>query len=251
MATFMPLFRNHSALNTPRREPWTFSEPHFSVLREFLRLRERLLPYLYTLCWEAAQTGVPLIRPLFWFDDSDDSLWDVDDVFLLGNDILVAPVLQPNATTREIVLPKGYWYSFWDDTSLQGPDRIKCATPLTHIPVLVRAGSLLPLVDEDRLVLHIFVPPSGSGGGRLYSDAGDGYGTWRLDHFTMKHDTDGIWVSWQTDGEFPLPYAEVEACLHGVIAKQVCVDGETLVTSGQQFTVGKFQQLRIDVYSDQ
>jgi len=247
MATFMPLFRNHSALNTPRREPWTFGEPYFSILREFLRLREQLIPYMYTLCQEAAQTGAPLIRPIFWSDDSDVSLWDADNAFLLGNDLLVAPVLRPDVTTREIVLPKGYWYSFWDDTTVQGPGRIECATPLTHIPVLVRAGSLLPLADEDRLVLNIFVPSSGSGAGRLYSDAGDGYGTWRLDHFTMKHDTDGIMVNWQTDGEFPLPYATVEVCLHGVIAKQAYVDGETLVTSGRQFKVGKFQQLHIDV----
>jgi alpha-glucosidase len=196
MATFMPLYRNHSALNTPRREPWTFGEPYFSILREFLRLRERLLPYLYTLCWDAAQTGTPLVRPLFWLDDSDVSTWDVDNAFLLGNDLLVAPVLQPGAATRDIVLPEGHWYNFWDDTTMQGPNRIKCATPLTHIPVLVRAGSLLPLADEDRLVLNIFVPPSGSGSGQLYSDAGDGYGTWRLDHFTMNHDADGIRVNW-------------------------------------------------------
>ncbi len=251
MATFLPLFRNHSALNTPQREPWTFGEPYFSILRNFLRLRERLLPYLYTLCWEAAQTGAPLIRPLFWLDGSDESLWDADNAFLLGNDLLVAPVIQPNATTREVVLPKGHWYSFWDDTTLQGPARIEYATPLTHIPVLVRAGSLLPLADEDRLVLNIFVPPSGSGGGQLYSDAGDGYGMWRLDRFTMKHDADGIRVNWQTDGEFPLPYAVVEVCLHGIMVKQVYIDGETLVTSGKQFKVGKFQQLSIDAYSDQ
>ena len=171
----------------------------------------------------------------------------MDNAFLLGNDLLIAPVLQPEATTREIVLPKGYWYNFWDDTIMQGPDRIKCTTPLTHIPVLVRAGSLIPLADEDRLVLNIFVPPSGSGGGQLYSDAGDGYGAWRLDHFTMKHNTDGIMVNWQTNGEFPLPYTSVEVCLHGVTARQLYIDGETLLTSGQQFKVGKFQQLRINI----
>ena len=67
----------------------------------------------------------------------------------------------------------------------------------------------------------------------------------------MKNDTDGIRVNWQTEGEFPLPYAFVEVCLHGAVAKQVYVDGKTLVTSGRQFKVGKFQKLHILRYSDQ
>ena len=134
-----------------------------------------------------------------------------------------------DAVAREVVLPAGHWYSFWDDVCLQGPKRVECAAPLIRIPVLVRAGALLPLAEQDRLVLNLYAPFSSTGGGQLYSDIGDGYGTWRLDRLTMKRDADGITVNWQTDGEFPLPYAAVEVCLHGITAKQVCVDGEPLV----------------------
>jgi alpha-glucosidase len=246
MAAFMPFFRNHSALDAPRREPWVFGEPYLSILRKFLCLREQLVPYLYTLCWEAAQTGVPLVRPLFWLDESDMGLWDVDDAFLVGDDILLAPALEPNAGAREVVLPKGQWYSYWDDERLEGPGRAECAVTLERIPVLVRAGSVLPLAQDGRLVLHLYADPTGSGGGQIYSDAGDGYGPWRLDRFTVRRSADGITVDWQTQGEYPLPYTAVEVCLHGITAKQVRVDGDPLATSGQQFAVGVFRQLRFE-----
>lgn len=250
MATFLPFFRTHSAVHTPRREPWTFGEPWLSILREFLRLRERLLPYLYTLCWEAEQTGAPLVRPAFWLDPGDASLWDVDDAFLLGNDLLVAPVLEPDTTSREVVLPTGHWYSLWDDACLQGPERIDCAAPPERMPVLVRAGSLLPLAEGDHLVLNLYMPPSGTGGGRLYSDAGEGYGAWRLDRFTTRRDPEGIMVEWQTEGEYPLLYADVEICLHGATARRVYVDGEPLATPGERFSVGIFRRVRIEEMRD-
>jgi hypothetical protein len=101
---------------------------------------------------------------------------------------------------------------FFGQTELEitflAPDLVRCewagGEPLTRIPVLVRAGSLLPLAEQDRLVLNLYAPFSSTGGGQLYSDIGDGYGTWRLDRFTIKRDADGITVNWQTDGEFPL-----------------------------------------------
>jgi alpha-glucosidase len=247
MAAFLPFFRTHSAQDTPRREPWEFGEPYLSNVRELLRLRERLLPYLYTLCWQAYQTGAPMVRPLFWSDTSDESLWDVDDAFLLGDDLLVAPALEPGATAREIVLPGRYWYSFWDDECLQGWGRVECSAPLERIPLLARAGSIIPLAEGERLVLHVYAPLSGAGCGQLYSDAGDGYGPWRLDRFAMQHGADGLAVEWQTEGDFPMPYAAVEVSLHGTTAQQVFVDGRQLTEPRQQFAVGMFRQLRIEV----
>lgn len=250
MAAFLPLFRTHSALDTPRREPWVFGEPYLSTVRRFLRLRQRLLPYLYTLCWEAEQTGTPPVRPLFWPDGSNAALWDVDDIFLLGDDLLVAPILEPSAVARDVALPAGHWYSFWDDACLQGPGPVECAAPLTRIPVLVRAGSVLPLVEDEKLVLHVYAPLSGTGGGQLYSDAGDGYGAWRVDRFTMQLDTDGLTVEWKTDGDFPFPYAAIEVCLHGMTVRQAHVDGEPLATPGQQFAVRVFRHLRVEAEGD-
>ncbi|MGD8815112.1 MAG: glycoside hydrolase family 31 protein, partial [Anaerolineales bacterium] len=79
LATFLPFFRTHSALTTPHREPWCFGEPTLSIVREFLRLRKRLMPYIYTLAWETSQNGQPLALPLFWSSPDDAQLWDIED----------------------------------------------------------------------------------------------------------------------------------------------------------------------------
>ena len=106
---------------------------------------------------------------------------------------------------------------------------------------------MLPLEEEERLALHLYAPPSGTGGGQLYSDAGDGYGAWRLDQFTVVGDKGEMVVDWQTEGDFALNYDSVEVCLHGAVAEQVCIDGEPRAMSGKQLAVGAFRQLCIKV----
>jgi len=234
MAAFLPFFRTHSAFNTAAREPWSFGEPTTSIVRQFLRLRYRLMPYLYNLAWEASRSGAPLVRPLFWLNPQDERLWDRDDAFLLGNTLLVAPILEENARLRRVWLPEGAWYSLWDDTRYHGPAEVEISCGLEHIPVLVQAGSLLPLQDGDRLELHAYPPalPSTPSGRlsdaaedaasrplaslELYSDAGDGYGPSRLDHFTLRlNPANRLSVDWHGQGDFPFPYTRVELVLHG------------------------------------
>jgi alpha-glucosidase len=145
MAAFLPFFRTHSAIGIPAREPWTFGEPLLGILREFLKLRQRILPYYYTLAWVASQSGIPPLRPLWWADPQDQALWSVDDAFLLGDSLLIAPILDEGASQRTLQLPSGRWYSFWDETVLEGPGEVHLEASLERIPVLVRAGSLLPM----------------------------------------------------------------------------------------------------------
>ncbi len=229
MAAFLPFFRTHSAFTTPRREPWSYGEPYTRIAREFLTLRYKLLPYFYTLAWEASQTGHPLVRPLWWLDPSDDRLWGRDDVFLLGHALLVACLLDESGTRREVTLPKGGWYSLWDDTLYEGPTSVEIETGLERIPVLARAGSILPMESGPTLQLHVYAPTSpetaagqaesatGSAADlSLYSDAGEGYGAHRLDHFTLHRDqAGGLLVEWRAQGDFPFPYTQVELVLHG------------------------------------
>jgi alpha-glucosidase len=180
LAAFLPFFRTHSSKVTPRREPWSFGPEALAIVREYLDLRYRLLPYFYTLAWEASTKGHPFVRPLFWLDDRDQSLWDVQDAFLLGDSLLVAPVLQPGATSREVTLPPGVWYDFHDERQYRGPGPVTIGAPLERVPVLARAGTVIPIEDsgaaarEARLVLHLYA--GANGGALLYSDAGDGYG---------------------------------------------------------------------------
>ena len=98
LAAFLPFFRTHSSLALPPREPWVFGEPTTTIIRDFLHLRYQMMPFLYTQVWETCRTGHPFIRPVFWQDPDDARLWDIDDTFMLGEALLVAPVLEENAS---------------------------------------------------------------------------------------------------------------------------------------------------------
>ncbi len=247
MAAFLPFFRTHSACTTPPREPWCFGEPALGIARSFLRLRCRLRPYLYTLAWEAAQRGHPLARPLFWPDAPDPDLWDVDDAYLLGPALLVAPIVDEGAREREVHLPRGGWHDFWDDTHHEGPGQVRLAAPLERIPLLVRAGSVLPMEEDGRLVLHIYPPAAAqAGGGLLYSDAGDGYGPGRLDRFTLAWEEKGDLVLTRTEeGEYPFPHGAVELRLHGAAAEHAWIDGLEVDRPGPVLHAGPFSQVRM------
>ncbi len=252
LATFLPFYRTHSVQGTAPREPWVFGEPYTSIIRQFMRLRYRLLPYLYTLAWQASQHGAPLARPLFWDTPQDPRLWDIDDAFLLGENLLVAPILEEGGRRRKVVLPPGRWLNFWDDHGYQGPGMAEVRCGLEQIPLLVRAGTVLPLEEGHRLMLHIYAPHReaiDAPAGCLYSDAGDGWptdGEWRLERFAMQGDHHTFRLSWQNEGDFPFPYAEIECHLHGIQPQKVIVD-EQEIPPGQTFLLAApFQEMHIE-----
>ena len=114
LSVLMPFCRTHSVLGAPPREPWRFEAPVRQAIGRLIRLRYRLLPYLYTLAWQASRTGHPLVRPLWWPSpdapdvDGDHRPW-CDDAYLLGEALLVAPVSEPGAVARSLPLPGGRW----------------------------------------------------------------------------------------------------------------------------------------------
>lgn len=243
-SAFMPFFRSHTMIGTPDQEPWSYGEPYTTIARDFIRLRYSLLPYIYTLAWEAAEKGWPMVRPLFWSEagapasaptrapagaparpatrESPD-----DDTFLLGDSLLVAPVTEEGATSREVPVPAGLWYDFWTDRPLRGPAMVRLDAPLGRIPVLVRAGAVLPREEPasstgargtERLSLHLYPPEVGaSGAGHLYTDRGDGYGPGRLDRFVVTRRQGTVELRWvESERGFPWPYRRTEVTLHGV-----------------------------------
>lgn len=251
-AAFMPFFRTHSALGMPEREPWVYGEPYTSHARQVLELRYRLLPYLYTLAWETSQSGIPIVRPLFWADPQDEELWDVEDTFFLGDALLVAPVVQEGTARRQVRLPAGAWFDFWNERLYNGPGEIELPGDLSRIPLLVRSGSILPMEKEKRLELHLYwpaeQPPSDrASGGMLYSDAGDGYGDRRLDHFSIENDSQGLNLSWESQGDYEFPYQGVTLVVHGFEAEQAQVDGAQVKISKNRVELESFHQILIAI----
>jgi alpha-glucosidase len=215
LASFLPYFRTHSATGLPPREPWAFGEPFLTIIRRYLRLRYSLLPYIYTTAWKTSQTGIPPIRPLFWHDPNDSDLWSVDDAFYLGDYLLVTPVLEAGATVRSVRIPPGTWYDFWNDEFLVGPSRVDMPVSLEHMPLLVRAGSVLPMDEAGRLNLHVYPPSGDTAIAQLYSDAGEGYGPARVDTFTVSKTPAGFEILRTAEGDYPFPYSGITVRLHG------------------------------------
>ncbi|NJN17443.1 MAG: glycoside hydrolase family 31 protein [Oscillochloris sp.] len=224
LAALLPFFRVHSTIGVPRREPWAFGPELRTQIAAVLHLRSRLMPYLYTLAWQSSLSGHPLARPLFWPDNPDPALRGIDDAFLLGDALLVAPIVEEDARGRDLQLPAGRWYNFWADQLLEGPGRAQIASALADIPILVRAGSILPLEEAGRLALHLYPAADGTAAGQCYGDAGDGYGPWRVDRFALHNNDDVLHLDWEVEGEYPFPYAAVTIHLHGS-ARKVQVHG--------------------------
>ncbi len=249
MASFLPFFRTHSAIGIPRREPWTFGEPIMRILREYLKLREQLMPYHYSLAWAACQRGYPPVRPLFWLDPLDRSLWKIEDAFLLGDCLLIAPILEEGQNQRTLQLPAGGWYNFWDDSYLEGPGEVKLEAALERIPILVRAGSVLPVSSRGRLTLHLYPPSGEAGNGWLYSDEGDGYGAYRIDRFSLTQNKHGLLLKRSSQGEYAFPYPETCLDLHGVEVSRVLVDENELKQEGpwQHICLWDFKQVLFEI----
>lgn len=165
VGAFMPFYRVHSMQGSPNQEPWAFGEEIEAICRQYIELRYRLLPYLYTAAWQAASTGAPIARPLSFAYPEDRSTYSLDNEYLWGDSFLVAPVLEPGVTRRPVYLPAGEWLDFWSGHRHAGGQTIEVAAPLDRLPLFVKAGSTIPLwpvqqyVSEqtiDNLTLQVY-----------------------------------------------------------------------------------------------
>ena len=173
-----PLMRGHSALTTAQHEPWAFGDRVEKICREYIELRYQLLPYIYTLFWEAATTGAPILRPLLYHFPNDAKTFTLGDQVMLGSSLLAAPIYRPGVEYRAVYLPAGRWYDWWSGEVIDGSTHILAHAPLERMPLYVRAGSIIPMapimqyVDErpiDQLTLRIW---KGTGEFTLYEDDG-------------------------------------------------------------------------------
>jgi alpha-glucosidase len=140
--------RVHTGKNTPDQEPWSFGPEVEAIARRYIRYRYRLLPYYETLFEEAARTGAPIMRPLFWAFPDDPVGYTVSDQFMVGDQLLVAPVVQPGARERLVYLPAGRWYDPWQRALVEGGRWLVAEAPLDRVPLFVRAGAVIPLGPE-------------------------------------------------------------------------------------------------------
>jgi alpha-glucosidase len=228
LGSFLSLFRTHSAIGTEPREPWSFGDNTTRIVRQFAKLRYKLLLYFYTLAWETTHTGIPPLRPIYWNDPENQALWDIEDEFLLGDALLIAPILNAGVLKRTIQLPFGTWYSFWDDQGYEGPTEIEVSLTLDTIPVFVKGGTVLPLQEESAVVFHVYINENKSSTSVLYLDEGDGYGASRIDNFRLETHDGNCNIEWNFKGEFPFPYDRVQWHFHGKNVVNARIDKEDI-----------------------
>jgi alpha-glucosidase len=182
LGAWYPLMRSNNARESVDQEPWTRGPTVEAASRRCLELRARLLPYLYTCLATAHRTGTPMLRPLWWSWPRDADLRRIQDQAMVGPDLLVAPVVQPGATSRAVHLPAGTWYEWHGDRVHEGPADVLVAAPLDGpLPLFARGGAIvptgpvLPWSDAqplDPLVLEVFPGDGGVASGDLYEDDG-------------------------------------------------------------------------------
>jgi alpha-glucosidase len=183
VGVFSPLCRNHSAAGTKPQEPWRFSDEIIDIYRKYVNLRYELLPYFYDTMRQTEEIGLPMIRPLVLHYPKDKNVWNLNDEFLLGENLLVAPVVEQGATKRMVYLPEGTWYDYWTKEKIEGGQYFIKEAPLDVCPIFVKAGTVLPkypkqmyvgeIADKD-LVLTLEVYP-GEGKYVHYHDNGEDF----------------------------------------------------------------------------
>lgn len=147
LGAFTPFFRAHSVINSKDHEPWAFGEEVEEVSRKAIKLRYSLMPYLYSVMRQAAETGLPLMRPMVLEFENDPMTHRLDDQFMVGPWLLVAPVLKRHARKRMVYLPEGGWYDFYTKEYYPGGTTILVNAPLDRIPLFVREGAILPFAE--------------------------------------------------------------------------------------------------------
>lgn len=191
-AVFSPFMRAHTEKATPDQEPWSFGTDFETINRRAIELRYQLLPQIYQVMEEASRTGLPALRPLMLEFPDDPQTWSRDDQFMFGSDLLVAPVLQEGANSREVYLPAGQWFAFDQGRVEQGGKSIRETVTLNSLPIFVREGAFIfrqPVVQHTGQMtgqpLLVDVYPAKSSTRNFYQDDGHSL-AYQQGHFSRR-----------------------------------------------------------------
>jgi alpha-glucosidase len=179
MGAYFPFFRNHSAIGTRHQEPWSFNEETEEIIKMHVKKRYEFFPHLYTLFYQASLNGLPIMRPLFMHDENDEALYSINDEFMVGDSIIVAPVTQPNTFWRSVYLPRGKWIDMRNGQIYDGKRPYKVDAPLDEIPVFVKMNSIILRTDAvnflfEKEKMNLYVDVYGENAKTiLYEDDGE------------------------------------------------------------------------------
>ena len=268
LAVFHPLMRIHSMgnntdgaaeaeaeevkkaeqINRQDQEPWVHGKEHTKRNRKAIQMRYQLLPYLYSVFQNHVATGTPVLRNLFFYDQTDPLCRKFGDQFMYGEDLLVCPVTEAGIKTMQVYLPKGDWYDFWTGEAHNGSQKLRTKVKADRLPIFVRAGAALPTVDVVQhtgemqqltdLELSVFVADQGRS--KFYWDAGEGYGhdagQYTERTYTQQRQGGKLTITQTSTGSFIPSFRRTQVRFVGLTQppKSISVDGRR-ITAGIHF----------------
>ncbi|SFW40315.1 glycoside hydrolase family 31 protein [Chitinophaga sancti] len=235
VGAFLPYFRNHTAVNTRSAEPWAFGEEALEVSRNYINLRYRLLPYIYSVFYEAIEKGLPVMRSLAINYTDDARVYDsrFQQQFQLGDAFMIAP-FESNQQYGAIYFPAGGWYDLYTDEQVAG-GQIKVNTLGMHeLPVYVKAGSIVPMQSlvqttaerpGDTLYLHVYKGDTANAI-TYYEDDGQTYDYEKGVYYKRVIRYDGGLIFDKVEGSYTSKFNNISLIFHGLgQLQQVKVNG--------------------------
>lgn len=248
IAAFAPFFRAHTMINTRDSEPWSYGEEVESICRNYIKFRYQLMPYIYSLFYDASKTGMPVQRSLAINYTHDPLIYSglYHNQYLFGPSILVAPV-ESNKELLKIYFPEGTWYDLYTGQQWSGNQEAIIESPIHKLPVFVKAGSVLPMLPAHahagivatEMHLHIYCGNESSEF-LLYCDDGETF-QYQQGEFSTRliqhHGSQNLVVIGKTEGAFKPSYRKLKIVWHGSDAQQTTINGKqfTLTESQHSF----------------
>jgi alpha-glucosidase (family GH31 glycosyl hydrolase) len=182
---FSPIFRTHATNDSGiERRIWKYPEANFNAMRKALQQRYALLPYIYTMARYAYDSGISMIRPMYYEYPDIEQAYHLEHQYFFGNNMIVAPITRPmhgkDSISQTVWLPEGKWYDYRNNNPVAGGKEIKAKFALDEVPVYIKAGSIIPTQTSklritgaipDTLILTVY--PADTASFKLYEDEGD------------------------------------------------------------------------------
>lgn len=233
-----PFFRNHSSMSTRDQEPWAFDEDTERICRKYIKLRYRLLPYIYDEFWKSEKTGLPFMRPLLLDYQEDQKVLEINDQFMAGESILAAPVLEQGKTERLVYLPQGNWIDYWTGEMHEGGKCIIKEAPLDMLPLFIKDGSVIPVYgdiscsderNKDSITFEIF--PGNCSYDHILDDGESyGYRSGEYNHYRLaiKEEEECLTITMDAINKYEDGYKEFSFIVRRVNAQNITKDNERI-----------------------
>ena len=258
LGIFHAFCRVHSSGDHGNQEPWVFGEEITDIVRKFVEIRYQLLPYLYTAFWKYINDGTPILKSLVLYDQEDTATHYRSDEFVYGEQILVCPILEPNAKGRRMYIPRGKWYNFWTDELMEGGKEVWVDANIESMPIFIKEGAVLPkypvqqYVGEkkfDEITLDVYYK-EGKESSKLYDDAHDGYdykkGRFSLRTFKVTGKKEELIIQQHKRGDFNAEYHKFKIVLHNLPFEITTIQIDNVPIKLANINASKTQAITID-----